>query len=433
MRIELDPNKSLGQCTLKLTHRDDTLLWDVSTYYQRSGERTTALEDNSVFEEINAYMATLPAETQNKIWVIYREARDILDTHYDILALQRPLKDLVHRLYELIRFENVEYWLSFRGVRLPTTLKEQYEQRDIPERTYLKYDYTQLVALAVSLRPMLPIWGEFIGLTQKETGNAFKEYQAFGLLYNASIQASEPMRRLLVYIQAFVDQTIVSNSAKLSGLSGAELPNYVLALTVVRRLTIGQINAREDNSSLISNVHQYIQNNLKSLDRKIGAPKFGGNGHVVDKRGPEESLDDNKASVIEGYKLKQEFPDGDLVLLSVHTENVTSLLTAIDPDIPETYLQQCLESVSAIETVSVQPHQIALTQWVIDRGLPAHGVIQLPKPALLRVFAITQAALWHWGYYDLAALVTCTYPQRPDGRSSNSMASLPCRSRQAIH
>lgn len=411
MRIELDPNQSLGQCTLRLTHKNDTLLWDVSAYYQRSGERSVALDDNMVFDEINAYWASLPNEKRDAIWQIYKEARDTLDTHYDIAALRKPLVGLVKRLYDIMQFDAVEQWLHFQGVRLPTTLKEQYDPRDIPEQTYLKNDYMGLVTLAVILRPMLPIWGEFIGLTHKEAGNAFKEYQALKLLHDASVMLTQPMERLKAYIQAFVDRAFqpgLSSSALLNGLSSSELLNYILGLTVVRRLTVGQINARDDNSSLISNVHQYIQNNLKSLDRKVGVQKFGGNGRVVDKRGPEDSPDDNKASVVELYKIKQETADGELVFLSIHTEEVASMVAAIDPTIPPEYLQLCLDAVGSIETAGMEPHQYALVQYVTDAVIPAQGINELPKPSLLRAFAVTQAALWHWQFYDLAALVTAT-------------------------
>lgn len=418
MKIELDPLKSLGQSTLKLSHGNESSFWDVSAYYQRSGEKTPALEDNMIFDEINNYWAQLSPDRQTQIWNTYQQARQILDTHYDIKALLRPLKAVAKQLYDLMPVSEIAYWAKFQKIRLPNTLKDTYEARDIPEQTYLRQDYEGLVVLAISLRPMLPIWGEFISATHKETGNAFKEYQGLHLLKDSTIMESEPMQRLRVYVNAFVErsqQPALSSSALLSGLGSSELPTWILALTVVRRLTVGQISARDDNSSLISNVHQYIQNNLKSLDRKVGVQKFGGTGKVVDKKKPEQNPEDQKASIVELYKVKQEVPDGDLVILNVATENVPLMMTTVDANIPEDKLQKCLDCVAALEHLPIEPHLFTLAQWIMSPYMPARGVPHLSKSALLRVFALTQAALWHWGFYDLAVLATATpLPVRDD-------------------
>jgi hypothetical protein len=42
---------------------------------------------------------------------------------------------------------------------------------------------------------------------------------------------------------------------------------------------------------------------------------------------------------------------------------------------------------------------------VMAPAIPPKGIPFLTKPALLRAMAVTQAVLWHWGFYDLAALV----------------------------
>lgn len=417
MKIELDTSKSLGQPTVILSHRGQSSQWNVSAYYTRGQDKSPTVEDNRMFDEINAYWEQLSPERQQQIWNCYQRARDILDTHYDIDALRKPLMEVVKLLYDLMPIAEIGYWAKWRNIRLPSNLKEHYDPRDVPERTYLRADYQGLVVLAIALRPMLPIWGEFIDSTQKESGNAFKEYQALGLLRYSSLIESEPMQRLRVYITATMDQAqtqVLSSSAVLAGLGSAELPNWMLSLTVVRRLTIGEISARDDNSSLISNIHSYIQNNAKSLDRKIGTQLFGGNGKVSDKTTPDKSAEDQKASIVEMYKVKQEVPDGDLQILNVYTEDVVRMLIAVDESVDPAKLQRAMECMGPMEYAAIQPHQITLVQYVM-KCLPARGVPQLNKEALLRSLAVTQACLWEWGFFDLAVLATASpLPVRPD-------------------
>lgn len=411
MKLELDPHKTMGGPTLRLSHGQEESFWDVSAYYQRSGDKTPALEEALIFDEINQYWSSLSPERQQHIWEIYKQARVIFDTHYDIVVLIKPLQQIAKMLFDLMPINELAYWTRFQGIRMPTNLKDQYEPRDIPEQTYLREDYHGLVVLSIAMRAMLPIWGEFINSTSKEAGNAFKELQALKLIKHASVMESAPMQRLQMYVSAFIDrapQQALSNAALLSGLGSSNMPNWILGLTVVRRLTVGQISAKDDNSSLITNVHQYINNNLKSLDRKVGVQKFGGTGKVVDKKKPDQNLEDQKASVVELYKVKQEVPDGELVILNVATENMQAMVDTIDPTIPLDRLQLCIDATRSLENLTIEPHQITLSQWIVDKYMPASGVAQLSKPALLQVMALTQAALWHWGFPDLAVLTTAT-------------------------
>ncbi len=411
MKIELDTTQGMGLTTLRLSHRGEESFWDISSYYQRSGEKTPALADNTMFDEINAYWAQLSPERQQAIWDTYCQAREILDTHYDIDALRRPLAQVVKQLYDLMPIQEIAYWSKFQGIRLPSTLKDHYGDRDPPDRTYLRQDYQGLVALAIALRPMLPIWGEFIGSTHKEAGNAFKEYQALRLLQHASITQSQEWQRLELYVHASLEnsqQPTLSSTAVLTGLGSAEMPTWLLGLVVVRRLTVAPISAKEDNSSLISNIHQYISNTLKSQDRKLGTQKFGGTGKVSDKNKPDKNPEDQKASVVELYKVKQEVSDGDLVILNVYTEDVHRMAAGIDPTYDAWKVDRCVECIQQLQHLRTEPHWMHLAQWVVHPVMSPRGVPHLNKPSLLRVLAVTQALLWHWGFYDLAALATAS-------------------------
>src|SRR5699024_5263625 len=106
----------------------------------------------------------------------------------------------------------------------------------------LKHEYKGLVLLVLGTRLMIPIWGEYLTLNLKRLGG-FKEYRALKLLSNTEIIQCDEMMRLREY----VDTTGISkndrDNAVIRGTSSEELSEYLLAILVVRELSIGAIDA----------------------------------------------------------------------------------------------------------------------------------------------------------------------------------------------
>lgn len=408
MKIEIIKNNTLGAFQILLSHGEESSRWDISAY-ARTSDRAASLDTGQMFEEINAYWATLPPSQQKAIWEIYQEVKEILETDFALSTIHLRLQKCVKRLYDLMPMHEIHKWFHFHGrVRIPTTLKEHYGPQDPQDRTYLRGDYVDLVVLAIALRPMVPIWGAYISSTKKETGSTFKELMALSLLYQCYLVHAPSFNRLKTFVEASVKHSMdqgPSPTAVLGGMGSTELPDWVFALTMVRRLAVGEISAPDDSSHIITNVYQYISNTLKSMDRKFGG-KFG--GKVSEKMQPTSGSEEDKTSVVEMYKVKQEVSDGDLVIVNVYTENPFEMALRVEPALDLKRVEQCLQAVKALENLPLQPHQITLVQWVMAACLPVRGIQLLMKPALLRAIAVTQAVLWHWEFHDLAALASAS-------------------------
>ena len=71
-------------------------------------------------------------------------------------------------------------------------------------------------------------------------------------------------------------------------------------------------------------MYRYITNTIKSLDKRF-------KGKIRNKKNKPTGDDDDNASVIEGYKVKQEQSDGDLVTLSVYSERIEDIIFRLQP------------------------------------------------------------------------------------------------------
>lgn len=419
MKMELIPQGlGGGPLILELSHGNEKQQWDVSLYAPRSSEKAAQLDDVRLFEEINGYWAWIPMDRQLAIWQIYTKIRDVLDNNFDIAALHQKLQTLVKQLYDTMPLAEIRHWRAFHSrVRIPNSVKEEYGPDDNHVRTYLRADYVDLVALAIAVRPMVPIWGEYINSTRRETGNVFKELMALSLLYYTKLQNPDPaspdpdpMERLRMFVEAVMRNTMSekgpSATAILGGLGSVEQPDWVMALTVVRRLAIGEISAADDTSHIVTNIFNYIGSTLRSTDKKIGG-KFG--GKVNEKNPPSNSTaEEANASIVEMYKVTQEVSDGAKVTLNVYTRQTLTMAQRIWPEIDTNKLGLCLQAAQNLARQPIHDHHTVLVQWVMAPCLPPRGVPLLAKPALLRTIGVTQAVLWEWGFYDLAVMASAT-------------------------
>ncbi len=412
MKITAVASAGAGLTSITLEHAGQSSTWDVSSTYSRTQNRNDEeIDTPTLFAEINAYWATLSQERQTGIWEAYEDIRKIFDADYQLEAATNKLKQKVAALYQYMPLSELQHFLNYHGnIEYPSSVRDSLDTTSgsaRAERTYLRQDYFGLVCLAVALRPMIPIWGHYIDVSRREVGNNNKESQAFALLYHTSLARSPELERLREFIEHSIASQITGDKTftpVLAGMGTVELPLWLMAMTCVRRLAPATVSGPGEQVNLIAKVHYYVDSKMKSLDRDFGRP-FGGKVSEKKQTGANE---DSNTGVVEMYKIKPDISDGDIVKLKVYGEDPHRMLRRRLPDPPYDLLEQSLEVVRRLDQLDIAPHQTWLIKWMINPIIPARAVDLLTIQPLLNCMAVTQAVLWHWGYYDLAAIVSAT-------------------------
>lgn len=396
MHIELENPDATNLTSIRTSHGNESLLWDVSGY-----GRSKFSKPHALFDELNAYWARLPEETQGRIWEIYKNLQQDIRMIADPHRLQSTLRGRIRDLYELMPFADLKKWVLLYGnIHIPTNTRQDYAENHIPERTYLKNDYQDLAVFSIALKAMVPIFGEYISHVKPVVGTNFKESRALNLLSESDLRRSPAWQRLMVYIEASVNNESLATSAILGGLGTAELPGWLMAKAVVRRLAIGEVSVDEDNSNLVSNIHHIINANLRSMDRSF-------DGRVSNKNVSSGDGEEDNMSFAENYKVKQQIPDGDILVLDAYTQSVEDMARHVDPTVDMEKVHMCVEMAQANPFINYTQHHITLTQWIMKSAIAPRGILHLNKPALLRTVGCAQGILWHWGFIDLAVLMLC--------------------------
>lgn len=411
MKLAFDEGSGVPIFTIE--HNGSVLEWDGKEY------NNTAKAD--IYDEINGYWSTLPVNRSNKIWEIYQKIHYVINEVFDLNQLHKQLVGLVKELYEEHPIDEIEYWMNVKGnVGVPPSLEETYTNEDMRfvERTYLVKDYRGLMTLTVALRPMLPIWSEYLKKIKSQLNNRDKEYVAMRLLSRSNIVATEPLLRFKRYVDASISAESSTIASVMGTLGTEETPEWLMSIGIVKSLVVGVVGVTTDGSTLISNVYnRMITNTLNVLDRKFG-------GRVRDKL-PRDSYDDDNTSTIENYKMKQEVSDGDIVAVGVYAEEALTLSKHLDPAVPEELVLQCLEHTSSLKDFDVRQHHVTFTQWVLSSVLPARGIPAMSYPILMRAIAVAQAHLLHRGMYEMATLLTASIIPTTAGSTNWTMDERP--------
>lgn len=398
MELRLNQNN-----TIKMIDQftGEEILWNVAIF-----ERTRLSSIENIFRDINGYWSKVPENRLRTIWNIYSEIREIFNTVFDFNQLTVCLTEAVSRLYEQMPMDEIEHWVKFYGkVKYPEKLDLEHDPMDNnPGRTYLRSDYHGLIVLTVGFRAMVPIWGEYMSRIRTDTSSTFKEFMAMKLLSRTYMINNPYTDRLRVYIESSIKvpnkTKLEDNSAAiLAGLGSDELPDWLLAFVAVRRMSVVEIDAHDERGSIISNIYGYVSHAIVDLDRKFG-------GSIKEKRSTESSKQEDEISQLESYRVKHEVSYGDIASFSVYVLNANSLAHDIDPTVPLELVAQCLHHALPLIDLPISKHHVVLTQWITATVMPPKAIHTLHKVDILRLMAITQAILFHWGYDELAVLLT---------------------------
>lgn len=392
-----------------LEHKGVQIGWNMALF-----DKASFNGEFDIFEQINGYWGHLSMDIQDKIFDVYQRIKDVFDSVWENNELTRQLYKLIAELYEHHQLTDIKFWISFRSnIVVPHGLREEFkESHETPgtrERTYLKADYEWLVALSVALRPMVPVWGEFINRTRKDAGTVFKEYYAFQLLAYSNIYNAEPMERLRVYVEHSLPAEKSKAAAIFGGISSEDFPMWVLGLVVVRRLSIGDVRGTDPGTTLVSFIYKYIGQKVKGHDNNfIGMVK----DKQVEGQGQEG---ENNLSKLEGYKIKQEIPAGDIAIIEHCAKKPMELARRLCPEIDEKLVKESIDAVFAtLQSHKIFVPQMTIVQWVVARVLPPRGMLHLKKTTVLTVMGVVQAILWHKQHYELAALMTAIEQDNDD-------------------
>lgn len=415
MQINLpkDPIASKGM-TAHLMHKGLVLEWDVSQFPFR------AFKADVLSRHINAYWASLPSARQDEIFEVYRTIRKIFDRASDVFSVQEfsvnalicELKDPCCQLINLHPFDDIWKWASVRqDIVVPASMKNSFnpdsDWMQTAAKTYTAMDYTQLTAMVVMLRSLIPVWGEFLFRTNSEISNSWKSYYALQLVDSAEIMTCIPMEKLTQYVLHNMPKDKTNAAATLEGASTEEYPTMLLATLLIGKVAVGDISKVVDETNLVTII-------FNALGTKSGVNNGAlfRNNDIRMKDFPEDGDGALAVSRIESMRAQMEIPSSAIVTANYYASKPFDVLEKIDkscpPQLLETFSQNNLRLIGASHRI--KDVQVLLTSYVVHKAMSARYLPYIDKSNVINCISVAQAVLWHWGFKQLAGLLSASVP-----------------------
>lgn len=364
----------------------------------------THLTQNPTFtRDANELLAFAPEQTQSAMFEIYRQLHAMLSpvsktTPVSLDRLKEQVASQVQALYELLPYSKVEYWVRMHSkITLPQNLEDSVPVDGNRDKTFTLDDYRHLVVLTVLLRFIVPVWGEYLRILEKLTTKQYKELVCLKLLTRSYIMDSESVAivaKLCRYLEVSIDSDADAKAAIIDRLSTEELPEWLMGLVLVRRISVAVIDAVPARGNLVSNIYGYLKTNaLRDLNAR-----FGG----IREKTP-EGQDREETSALENHKLKQHRPASDRCLVNIFSERIYDVAFALDKTIPMHLVLACQKAFD-YNAFSIEEHHPILCKLILQRVISPHAVGTLTYNNLINALVACMSALWHWGHYEVALL-----------------------------
>ena len=398
----------LGRLCIEMMHGEQKIQWDIGGF-DRSN-----FQEVDVFEHINKYWSSKTLEQQNNVFNKYLKIKQVFDSTWEADQLTKDLFVLIDDLMQLHNLDEIEQWVNLKtNIYFPSELEDTYndspDKAGSREQTYLKNDYVKLVVLSLTLRVMIPIWGEYIARTRRHVGTVFKEYYAYKLLTKSSIMHCEAIEKLKTYIDHTAPPDKTMATAIVGGISTEDFSYWILSLVVVRRLCVGDIRGIDPKNTLIKFIYKYILQKVRGNENNFA-------GIIKEKRFEDSGTsDDSNLSKLEGYKIRHELPPGDVVALEYAVSDPFKVAKMLAPNIDLDLVSTALKTSLVLQSNTIVEPQLFLLQWIFKPVVSPRAILYLSKNTVVTCLAVAQAVLWHREHFTLAGIVTSRIHQGGDG------------------
>lgn len=410
MKAVISGNLLLSSTAPEVTieHNGETLGFSVSVF-----GRVSFQKDFEVFDQINNYWADQPVEVQAKIFNLYKDIHmsyEDIQLYNDLTAF---ISDKITQLYEIISYQSVHDWMMFRGnLIVPTYLEDDYkasiDNNTSREKTYTKKDYVELMVLSLSLRCMVPLWGEYIANTRREKGTHFKEFYAFQLLNKTQLMKTQPMTKLMSYVENIVG---IGNKFRpdntLRWIASDDFNYWLLAIVCVKKLSVCDIRGIDPDFNPISHLYKYIKQKVDCNDNNF--EKLYKEKTFSEGAGDVES----KLSSLEMYKIKTNISPGEIVELEYSLSDIYTSATKLTSLLDIDSFNKCLETSHILMNHRIQEPQLILLSWVFKPVISPRGLMYLSKPTIVRALGALEAVLWARGH-EYLAIIASAYAKTSD-------------------
>lgn len=411
-------NVSEDKAFVDVKHKDEVLSFSLS-YFKKGRKNDDVISSPTPFLEFNDWLNTKDARWHDAKFALMKKAKNAIDTIVDIEVCLRELNKIYKEIYSDISLKSVRTWITAgsSGIRIPKRILEAENEKEFngrtPEKTYTYDDYLELISYSMMLRFVAPIWGEIYPALNRRFGKDAKEVYALEVIHGTSIDNCPAEQRLREYTLHAIP-TADTDSAIIAALSEDDFLDYIYSVIILKKVSLGDISGIEEQErySLIIVIYHYMKSRVNT-SKNYGSDSAG----IQIKKNPKDILgsENNSQSIHDIGFARSRYTLDDKVFQNKALMNLDALIAHVCPDLPLPLLEESMQGLQVFHNhvanasaslIPIQEIQLTLISWIINDYVSFMALDEVVFDDLLKVIGVVRAILWHWGFYEFAAIVS---------------------------
>ena len=398
-----------------LSHKDNPPLeFTISMF----GKDSFVSEGIELFYFLSNYWESLTDPEQDAVYNLYKQLQDVMDTVMDKDERGVLITDISSKLMLYLTSSKLKFWISNNpDIQIPQDIPEEcvenIDRNVTRDRTIIRKDYLEIIAMSLAMRAMVPIWGEYVPTIRNEAGTSHKEIYAFNLLRNTEYYFCRAVEVITKYIEATVKEDKFNPNILNQGISSEDYGRIMMCTTCVRKVSIADISGRLTVPNVIKLIYKSIVSKIQNLDRDY---ESGIKNKDDESRSESKGNEENKLSVWERYRIVFDQDIGTVTELNHSAQNFSVIVSKLGLLDQRELVLRCLESSKQLINKPLEEPQLTILKWVIrDAVIPQAIPYVETIETIATLMGLVQAKLWMEGHKYLAILSTCYKRTNTDG------------------
>lgn len=266
-------------------------------------------------------------------------------------------------------------------------------------QTYVKEDYLKLVGLSIYIKIVLLPVLMYGHLKQDFLNNNNKEYLLFHFFTKYPIMESDPMKKIIKYIEEVVnkssDEPIIINTFVFNNsIPREDIVCYMLSLAVFQRIFLYAhkadfgTQATGNKGNIISNMYSFIKDTLEKAASKI-----------QDKTRMKDKDGDDEESILESYRTVSNLSYGFIQEFLWATKDINSIIEQLPPEqakyISKGIITSIKPYVKLMKEETIQDIHLFILTTIFKTLIDSRAIYYIGIDNILNLISVGFSYLWN--------------------------------------
>ncbi len=360
---------------------------------------------HNLYTVVNDYIATLPQHSQQEIFdEFYKVYNNDYKQNFNDINYIVKLENKIAKVSELLNYNNFKLWLSHREneILMPENIISEYiydpDMNTTEEKTYVKREYRDLVALIIFIRMLSPLYIDYYSYIKQVTPHYY--LKIFMLFIRSEVYVSPEIEKLKRYIE--VNQETLVGTGKnehliiTAGLSDDEILDSLVSEIIFNKLiTIDFFNKK---CNIVSFIFQTIR-----FKGSFSTP----DSMNIRSKTPITDATKEDISYYEDYRKNSEIAIGTAAEIQHALDDIhkqAEILGFKDFDY-DAYAKE-LENIGVFMEHRLDKVQMFMLGWFLDRIINPRALYYIEYRKVIELLLFAKIALLQRGHHFIAMLLS---------------------------